>query len=142
MLPLTLLACGGGEGASTRPDVAARAPAAQPAMPILCPGGLLCESDRPLCGWRVPAACAQRTERAQICSCELPELSSDAIREFFSSRYPGSVRQEAGGLAVIAAVGERPPGAPTPTPATLRVGGGSGARPLFATPGAMVLATP
>ncbi len=103
---------------------------------------MLCESDRLLCGWRVPAACAQRTERAQICSCELPELPSGAVSEFFASRYPGWVRNEAGGIAVIAGLPKQPPGAPSPTPATLRIGGGSGARPLFATPGAMVLSAP
>lgn len=112
-------------------------PVVAPVTPqIRCPGGLLCESDALLCGWRVPTACDQRREQTYLCTCRLGGIKRGELREFFSSRY---ARVQDGAQGALEVEEPQPavfPGGPAPTAATLRVLGAEGdaERTLVATP--------
>lgn len=92
---------------------AAEAPQVQP-LRQPCPGGLLCEAEEALLGWRVPARCEERLVRPLLATCVLQEVQWVRLVEFFRSRY-GGVDERFGGLSVVG-----PSPGPGRTPPLLR----------------------
>lgn len=87
--------------APQRPDAAAPpappASAAPTASTVWCSGGLLCEADTTLVGWRVPLACAAADIRSRVAVCLIAGVERVRLTEFFDSRY-GPAAIEGGAL--------------------------------------------
>lgn len=123
--------------ARTTPIPAPLAAPADPALQVRCPGGLLCEANETLCGWRVPALCERRVAQSYLCTCRILGAKPEELREFFGSRYQTLREAPAGVLELELPQPPVFPGGPAPTPATLRLlpaASAGGERLLVATP--------
>ena len=101
-------------GVATAPDPVRALPGKAPVRGKFCPGGLLCEDDKRLFGFRVPWICSHRQASQRIARCSMRHMEWALVVEFFRSRY-ANIRQRDGVVEITGLRGVSGPEAVTKT---------------------------